>query len=313
MGFFFFFFFFFFSSASSMAFLKAQPHKLQSTHLLDLYIRDYTFKSLDNTIKTGTLHNVPLPQNFSGVNVDTARFRCGSLRRYGARVKEFHLGVGVSLNPCAERIVIIRQNLGSNWSSIYFNNYHLTGYQLVSSILGLLAYNSGYYSNSSSSAVPFEVGISAGEKPITIDFRNSTRMENVSGMRPICASFERDGRVTLAKEISPLICSVLRQGHFGLVVEEPEPVELKKKERPWKVAIGSSIGAAIGAFLLGLLLVAMFVRVKKRTRMEELEIRAYEEEALQVSMVGHVRAPTAPGTRTLPSIEHEYLPPSRRR
>ncbi|CAK9311017.1 unnamed protein product [Citrullus colocynthis] len=298
----------------ALASLKTQPHKLQSPHLLDLYIRDYTLKSLDNTIKTGTLHSVPLPENFSGIDVDTARFRCGSLRRYGASVKEFHLGVGVSLNPCAERIVIIRQNLGANWSSFYFNNYRLTGYQLVSSILGILAYNSGNYSNSSSSSpVPFEVGISAGEKPITIDFRNSTRMGNISGMRPICASFERDGRVTLAKEISPLICSVLRQGHFGLVVEEPEPVELRKKERPWKVAVGSSIGAAIGAFLLGLLLVAMFVRVKKRTRMEELEIRAYEEEALQVSMVGHVRAPTAPGTRTMPSIEHEYLPPSRRR
>lgn len=291
-----------------MASLKTQP-----THLLDLYIRDFTLKSIDNTIKTGTFRTVPLPENFSGINVQSARFRCGSLRRYGARVKEFRLGVGVSLNPCAERIVIIRQNLGSNWSSIYFHSYQLTGYQLVSSILGLLAYNSGNYSLNSNSPVPFEVRISAGENPITIDFRNSTTMANISRMRPICASFERDGRVTLGKEISPLICSVLREGHFGLVVEEPEPVELRKKEQPWKLAVGSSIGAAIGAFLLGLLLVAMFVRVKKRTRRDELEIRAYEEEALQVSMVGHVRAPTAPGTRTLPAIEHEYLPPSRRR
>ncbi|KAE8647876.1 hypothetical protein Csa_000211 [Cucumis sativus] len=170
MGFFFLFILTISSLTSSMAF-----HNLQSPHLLDLYIRDYTLKSLDNTVKTGTLHSVPLPENFSGIDVATARFRCGSLRRYGASVKEFHVGVGVSLNPCAERIVIIRQNLGSNWSSIYFNNYRLTGYQLVSSILGILAYNSGN-NGSSSSPVPFEVGISAGEKPITIDFRNSTRM-----------------------------------------------------------------------------------------------------------------------------------------
>ncbi|KAD4178508.1 hypothetical protein E3N88_27099 [Mikania micrantha] len=47
-------------------------------------------------------------------------------------------------------------------------------------------------------------------------------------------------------------------------------------------------GAAIGAFLLGLLLVAMFVKEKKKARLEELERRAYEEEALQVSMAGHV-------------------------
>ncbi|XP_022969775.1 uncharacterized protein LOC111468877 [Cucurbita maxima] len=254
----------------------------------------------------------PITGKFNRHHRRHGQFRCGSLRRYGASVREFHLGVGVSLNPCAERIVIIRQNLGSNWSPIYFNNYHLIGYQLVSSILGLLAYNPGNYTNTSSSPVPFEVGISTGEKPITIDFRNSTRTGNVSGIRPICARFERDGRVTLAKEISPLVCSALRQGHFGLV-EEAEPVELRKKERPWKVAVGSSIGAAIGAFLLGLLLVAMFVRVKQRTEMEEMEIRAYEEEALQVSMVGHVRAPTAPGARTLPSIENEYMPPSSRR
>ncbi|KAL0393452.1 UNVERIFIED_CONTAM: hypothetical protein Slati_4311400 [Sesamum latifolium] len=44
--------------------------------------------------------------------------------------------------------------------------------------------------------------------------------------------------------------------------------------------------------------------------MEELERRAYEEEALQVSMVGHVRAVTASGTRTSPIIEHyEYRHP----
>jgi len=36
-----------------------------------------------------------------------------------------------------------------------------------------------------------------------------------------------------------------------------------------------------------------------------MERRAYEEEALQVSMVGHVRAPTAPGTRTLPRISDD--------
>jgi hypothetical protein len=83
---------------------------------------------------------------------------------------------------------------------------------------------------------------------------------------------------------------------------------MKKKISLWKVVVGSSVGTAIGVILLGLLLVAMFVKVKKKARMEEMERRAYEEEALQVSMVGHVRAPTATVTRTVPIIEHEYIP-----
>jgi hypothetical protein len=41
--------------------------------------------------------------------------------------------------------------------------------------------------------------------------------------------------------------------------------------------------------------------------MAELEQRAYEEEALRVSMVGHVRAPSAAGSRTSPDVlETDY-------
>ncbi|XP_050378014.1 uncharacterized protein LOC126795211 [Argentina anserina] len=291
----------------SVALSNNEAQNIKSARLLDLLIRDYTFKTYDTYFKTGTLHNVHLPANFSGIRVDTVRFRCGSLRRYGAQVKEFHLGTGVSVNPCAERVMVVTQNLGYNWSSIYYANYNLSGYQLVSPILGLLVYNAGTDVNFSN---PFEVGIQALENPITIDFKNITRVNNELGLtRPLCASFEGDGKVTLAREASPYICVAKRHGHFGLVVEKPSPVQLRKKVSQWKVAIGITLGCAIGVFLLGFLLVAMLVKVKKRSRIEEMERRAYEEEALQVSMVGHVRAPTASGTRTTPTIEHEYKPP----
>ncbi|XP_015896442.2 uncharacterized protein LOC107430157 [Ziziphus jujuba] len=290
---------------------ETEAQDIKSSRLLDLLIRDYTFKSLNSHFyHTGLIHKVNLPANFSGIRVNTVRFRCGSLKRYGAQVKEFHLDIGVSVHPCVERVMVVSQNLGHNWSSIYYANYDLSGYQLVSPVLGLLAYNAGTDVNFSN---PFELGIHAGEKPITIDFRNLTKMNynNGSGsLMPLCASFEGDGKLSLAKQASPYVCVARRNGHFGLVVEKPFPVvQLRKRESPWKVAVGSSIGASLGAFLLGLLLVAMFVRVKKRSRMEELERRAYEEEALQVSMVGHVRAPTASVTRTMPTLEHEYKPP----
>ncbi|XP_028803358.1 uncharacterized protein LOC114758474 [Neltuma alba] len=291
----------------SSTLLGSKAQSIKSAHLLDLYIRDYTFKSLDKHFRTGVIQSVNLPANLSGIRVDTVRLRCGSLRRYGAHLKEFHLGSGVVVHPCIERVLLIRQNLGYNWSAIYYANYDLSGYELVSPVVGLLAYNADEDVNSMN---PFQLGIVAGEKPLTIDFTNITRFTNADGIIPFCASFEGDGRMTLAKPSSPHVCVAKRHGHFGLVIASP-PEQFKKRISQWKVAVGSTIGAALGAFLLGLLLVAMLVRVKKRSRMEALERRAYEEEALQVSMVGHVRAPTASGTRTTPIIEHEYIPPPR--
>ncbi|XP_040985661.1 uncharacterized protein LOC121233949 [Juglans microcarpa x Juglans regia] len=293
-------------SWASSASIKSEAQEIKSAHLLDLYIRDYTFKAYDQHFGTGILHTLHLPSNLSGIRVDMVRFRCGSLRRYGAQVKEFHLDIGVTVHPCVERVMIVRQNLGYNWSSTFYAKYDISGYQLVSPVLGLLAYNAGSNMNFSN---PFELGILAGEKPITVDFSNTTKLAKIQGNSPYCASFESDGKVTLANQVSPYVCVAKRHGHFGLVIETP-PEQLRTKISRWKVVVGSSVGAALGAFLLGLLLLALFVKVKKKSRMEEMERRAYEEEALQVSMVGHVRAPTAAVTRTLPTIEHEYVHPN---
>ncbi|GMJ06174.1 hypothetical protein like AT4G22900 [Hibiscus trionum] len=290
---------------SWISLLSTEAEEIGSARLLDLLIRDYIVKSFDRHLRTGNVQTVNLPANFSGIKVDTARFRCGSLHRYGAQIKEFYLGRGVNVQPCAERVMLVRQNLGSNWSSVYHSNYDLSGYQLVSPILGLLAYNAG---TDVSFGSPFEVGILARENPIKINFSNITKASNTRGIRPLCASFEGDGKVTLRNQVSPNVCVATRHGHFGLVVELPPSMPVRKKISRWKLAVGSSMGAALGAFLLGLLLVSMLVKVKKKARMEELEMRAYEEEALQVSMVGHMRAPIAPGTRTTPTIEHEYTP-----
>ncbi|GMH26613.1 hypothetical protein Nepgr_028456 [Nepenthes gracilis] len=294
----------------------SKPQPFRSPRLLDLIIRDYTFKFYSSHFqRTGVLHAVRLPANLSGIGVNTVRFRCGSLRRYGANIDEFHLGIGVTIHPCVERFVLIRQNLGHNWSALYYDHSDLSGYELITPILGLLAYNAGDDLNQSN---PFELGIIAGDDPIKIDFRTVTRKVN-STKQPYCASFEsgglvggtgggRWGKATLANMVAPYVCLARKQGHFGLVVETAAQAGavLRRRQRGWNVPVGRAIGVALGPFLLGLLLIAICVRVKKRTKMEEMARRAYEEEALQVSMVGHVRAPTAPVTRTLPCIEHHY-------
>jgi hypothetical protein len=302
----------------SLKFHESYGQNIKSDHVLDLLIRDHTFKSLDKNFKTGIPQSIELPSNLSGIKVDTVRFRCGSLTRYGAKLKEFDIGIGVTIHPCIERVMLIRQSIEyNNWSSIYYDNYNdLSKYQLVSPIVGILAYNADEDIHSNSN--PFQLGIEAGEKLITIDFNNASNFnnkeENGIKVKPLCASFEGNGIMTLAKTkpLATLVCVAKRHGHFGLVVEslQPQDDELRKPIRlsQWKVAVGSTIGAALGAFLLGLLLIAMLVRVKKRSRMVQMERRAYEEEALQVSMVGHVRAPTAPGTRTTPTLEqHDYI------
>ncbi|XP_057977466.1 uncharacterized protein LOC131164356 [Malania oleifera] len=286
---------------------KAEAQGLKSARLLDNVIRDYALRSYNKNIRTGISHSVHLPGNLSGVSADTVRFRCGSLNRYGAQVKEFNLGAGLTIHPCVERVIIVRQRLEKNWSSLHFSNYELPGYQLVSPVLGLLAYNAGDDVDATS---PFDVEILPGKNPIKIDFSKVAGSGTPAGASPSCASFGDDGKVRLTDQVSPDVCVATRQGHFWLVVEtpapEPAPSELRKRVSRGKMAFGISIGATLGAFLISLLLVAMFVRVKQKSRMEELERRAYEEEALQVTMVGHVRVPTAPASRTVPAIEHEY-------
>lgn len=289
---------------SSAAASPARAQSIKSARLLDLLIRDYTFKSFKlKRCRTGAIRPVHLPSNLSGIDVHSSRFRCGSLSRYGAELNEFRLGTGVIAQPCVERVMLVRQNLGYNWSSIYYANYDLSGYQLVSPVLGLLAYNGdGNFSNF------YELGLSATDKHIIIDFHNFTvdlfRRET-PGIRPLCATFSRDGKVALKKEESPNVCVTNKQGHFGLVIESPPSLPGRGKVNRWRLAVVSGIGATFAAFLLALLLVAMLVKVKRKAEMEELERRAYEEEALRVSMVGHIRAPTADVTRTSPSaIEH---------
>ncbi|KNA05479.1 hypothetical protein SOVF_189980 [Spinacia oleracea] len=288
---------------------------IRSPRILDLVIRDFAVGLFDkDNFQTGVVNHVNLPENLTGINVNTARFRCGSLRRYGARVKEFYLRKGVMINPCVERVILIRQELGLNWSNMYYDNYNLQGYELVTPILGLLAYNGGDDYQNITRPDPFELRVIADGDPIKVDFTNISRINsrNIKDKMPYCANFEGQGKVTLTSMVSPHVCEAKKEGHIGLVVKAaspPPPVAYTEGISRWKIALGSSVGAALGAFLLGLLMVAMFVKAKKRSKLEDMVRRAYEEEALQVSMVGHVRAPCAPATRTVPIIERDYRPP----
>jgi hypothetical protein len=110
------------------------------------------------------------------------------------------------------------------------------------------------------------------------------------------------------------VCQASDQGHFALVVGgasddsggggEAENIGVVSK---WKLALfGAALGAG-GTVLLGLVAVAVVTVQRRKSEMAELERRTYEEEALRVSIVGHVRAPSAAGSRTTPDeLETEY-------
>ncbi|ESQ29085.1 hypothetical protein EUTSA_v10023570mg [Eutrema salsugineum] len=305
----------------------------ESSRLLDLILRDYTlnsFKNQHNSIKTGLLRRVHLPSNYSGVKLDAVRFRCGSLRRYGAQIKEFHIGVGAILEPCGERLVVVRQILESNWSDIYYKNYDLSGYRLVSPVLGLLAYNAlndVVLGNNVSSSYQISLLLDGAKDLSTVDFGNvsgPSMVERTFLNKPICVTFGLDGKVTFAGEVKPFVCAVKTNGHFGLVVKDDhastnsngggEKDMKKEKIGRWRSVVGGLVGSVtVGVVLLGLVVAAAVVAAKKkrrRAKMEEMERIAYEEEALRVvSMVGHSRVFIASASRTLPGfMEHECVP-----
>ncbi|EFH50994.1 hypothetical protein ARALYDRAFT_490013, partial [Arabidopsis lyrata subsp. lyrata] len=303
---------------------KSKSQTIESAHFLDLMIRDYTIRNFNIHFKTGAIQKIRLPSNFSSIDIATAKFRCGSLRRHGARIGEFHLGPGLTVEPCVERVILVRQNLGFNWSSyIYSTGYNLTGYNylLVSPVLGLLAYNS----NPDGVAVnPYEINVMGTEQnPILIKFLSGSPKPNTKkNSSLLCACFTSNGNITFREQFSAYVCLGTTKGHYALVIRADDSsgggsTVVTPSSSPavndggggklsrWKVAVGSVIGSMIGAFLLGLLVVAMVVKGKKKAMREELERRAYEEEALQVSMVGHVRAnPNASRTRTVPRFDN---------
>ncbi|XP_077239533.1 uncharacterized protein LOC143880422 [Tasmannia lanceolata] len=284
-------------STSQKTHLKS--NETEPTLVLDNLIRDYSFKCYSDHPKTAFLYSVRLPERFSGLQADTVRYRSGSLRRYGAQIKEFHFSPGIIVSPYVERLVLVREKLEGNWSSMYYNQKkNISGFDLVTPLLGLLAYNADHLNATN----PSRIRILAAKNPITIDFSGFSNI----GFMSFCAFFSMDGKVSVYNQTQfPNVCVGFREGHYGLVVGSHKE-EVKKVSR-LKVIVAGFLGGVLGAVLLGLLVVAM-VKKKKRSRIAEMERRAYEEEGLRVTMVGSVRVPVAPGTRTMPVLENDYTP-----
>ncbi|OAY65477.1 hypothetical protein ACMD2_20203 [Ananas comosus] len=264
----------------------------------DAAVRSYRTKHRKTAVTFGFL----LPPTLSGVSAEAARYRAGSLRRYGATIGEFSVPPGIVAHPHVKRLLVVSQNLG-NLSSLYSSHANVAGFEIVSPVLGLLFYNAAVAPRNSSAKI---IRILVAENPVRVNFS-----ANTMARRSFCAGFELDGNVRITDRTASGVCEARVQGHFAVVVIGGGGGGGERiKAGGWKVVVMAAVAGAGGAGLIGLLVVALASARRKRNRMAEMERRAYEDEALRISMVGHVRAPTAGMARTAPVLEHDEYSPS---
>ncbi|CAN6240602.1 unnamed protein product [Urochloa humidicola] len=295
----------------ALAVPQQQELQLQDTVLLDDVVEEAAEEWYHGRHrKTGVAYPLALPGSLSGVEATVARFRAGSLRRYGARrFGEFSVppGLAVRGGRAAAHLIAVRVNLG-NLSSLYDGYASGAGYRLASPVLGLMFY--GLARRNGTAALEIDLTGAA----IRVNFSVA-----VPALRPgaaaLCMAVGLNGTVTVTDvEDGTNTCHAADQGHFALVVGgagdglgggagEGDIGEVSK----WKLALfGAALGAG-GTVLLGMVAVAVVSIQRRKSEVAEMERRAYEEEALRVSMVGHVRAPSAAGSRTTPDeLETEY-------
>ncbi|KAL3850515.1 hypothetical protein ACJIZ3_012397 [Penstemon smallii] len=285
----------------------------QSSRELDSLLQDYAFRAFVNP-RTGVVYDGGVLANLTGVRVAALRLRSGSLRRKGVRsYKEFNIPVGLIEQPYVERVVLVYHNLG-NWSSFY---YPLPGYNFLSPVLGLLAYDATDLSAASLS----ELDVRASGSPISIEFQNVGF--GPKGSSPKCVYFGLDGSVGFDNVVKENTCLTTNQGHFSIVVESlvapaPSPAggtggttgigggEGRRSKRVWIIG-----GCVVGGVVLLVLLALLFCYVRKcrqRKKMRRMEEAAELGVVLPMTRVGNTKAPMALETRTRPVLENEFVP-----
>ncbi|KAG2568258.1 uncharacterized protein LOC120682809 [Panicum virgatum] len=293
----------------ALAVPQQQELQLQDTVLLDDVVQEAAEEWYHGRHRrTGVAYLLALPGSLSGVETTVARFRVGSLRRYGVRrFGEFTVPPGLAVRGLAAHLIAVRVNLG-NLSSVYDEYAVGAGYRLASPVLGLMFY--GLARRNGTAALEIDLTDAA----IRVNFSVAVPALQ-PGAAALCMAVGRNGSVTVTDvEEGTNTCHASDQGHFALVVGgvsdgggggggEADIGEVSK----WKLALfGAALGAG-GTVLLGMVGVAVVSIQRRKSEVAEMERRAYQEEALRVSMVGHVRAPSAAGSRTTPDeLETEY-------
>ncbi|GFP92606.1 hypothetical protein PHJA_001404800 [Phtheirospermum japonicum] len=237
--------------------------------------------------RTDELYNASLPEYLAGINVSVVKLRSTTLWKKGANFNDFIIPPKTLPIPYVKRLLIVYHNLG-NLSSSY---YTLSGYTLLSPIIGFLVYDASSYSNTKNLS---RIELNTNEKPISIEFHGSS---SLAYQRTKCAEFGFYGQFFLSDMILPNICYSKGEGRFSIVT--PYMKKEKCKLTFWVVGF-------LGGFL-GLILVGFAGKVGVRSLMskrnQEMEKEADEGECLETYWIDNSKMPRAEVTRTKPVLE----------
>ncbi|XP_047340330.1 uncharacterized protein LOC124943917 [Impatiens glandulifera] len=258
---------------------------------MDDFLHFYGQKSLIRS-KTGTLYDISLPRNFSGIKASIVRFRTGNLWRNGANLSFLQIPSRViTTMPFVNRIDLVFHDFG-NWSNSYF---HVPNHTIITNVIGFRAYDS----ESINRTVQFEAN--GADSTISVKFPKSQR--NYATMR--CIRFMPNGSFEFINLSRPYACETRKTGHFVIVTNSFDKGN-EKRLLLWKWwVIGFLVGLGCLLFI-GVLLLVLFWALKKN-KIVTMEKQSDMSVGLETTWIGRSRMPSASSIRTQPSLEDEYI------
>ncbi|XP_028770347.1 uncharacterized protein LOC114727777 [Neltuma alba] len=250
---------------------------------------------------TGTLYNVSLPANFSGIQVSIVRIRTSTFWARGLNCSFVHFPPRIIPEPNEKRMAMIYSSFG-NLSSQYFN---VPNHTILPPVLGFMA----HVSSNRTLIDPKKkkkMHLSILGDPIALRFPHQINPKGGKSYdRLICAKFDEKGFTEFSNMSGSYECEAPSQGHYALVVPMETKSNVVRGNRIWwKVGLGLGI---VGMTVVGLCFVgiARLVKMRKIRRMEENSQRC---EPFDTFWIGESKMPVASVTRTRPVLENDYAP-----
>ncbi|KAF5731773.1 hypothetical protein HS088_TW18G00458 [Tripterygium wilfordii] len=245
--------------------------------------------------RIGTLHNISLPSNFSGMEASVVRLRSSSLWSRGANFSTFYIPSRVIPLPYVKRLAIVYENLG-NWSSYY---HQVPNHTLIAPVIGFMAYDS----SESGGLGREKLNFSFMGDPVLIHFPGIVPEDENVTLK--CVRFGTGGFVEFSNLTSDNTCTTQNQGHFSIVAPSLPLPKKEEKLRKWRAIL--FVAGFIGLILLGLVGLCI-CKLVRRKRITEMENESDKGVAFDTVWIGRSRMPSASMIRTQPELEHEYAP-----
>lgn len=320
---FFFWFFLFYLNLSPCSAAVSRPAEVYSDMVVnsvrregvDSSLRKYAFLALAQEAATsgGDVYNVTLTPFLSGIEAQALRLASAStLKQQGLTFNEFSIPQGADLGDDTAPLLLIYRKI------LNFTVYSLPAhYAFAGPVVGIITYSPPNFTTDDPSLPQVPITFS------TSSISTSVPLSVSAAASALCAFFAPNGSVSFTNiASSPNVCMSDTLGDVALVLpaqdfpsqqqqqqHQQQPLRgstptfpAGKPKRHWKLALGATFLALAGlGFCVATALSS--VGLIQRLKVVILARLAGNEEALQTSLIGISRAPTAPGVRTKPALE----------